>query len=116
MEKNFEKKIETFRRLEGELVTECVNYLKSKLEKNGGSISFAENDIDCQCVSYDGGGHSEYNSNVFASVYEVHLDKDGDVCLSIDEDDDYSVARLLACGSVGELISICEAIDCEMPD
>ena len=116
MEKNFEKKIDTYRKVEEELKTACTDYLKSKLEKNGGSISFAENDIDCQCVSYDGGGHPECNSNVFASVYEIHLDKKGNVCLSIDEDDNYPIERVFDCGSVGEIVSICETIEEEFSD
>lgn len=78
----------------------CISYLKRVLKKrDGNSISFFDNDgfaIDDQyaTVSYDGGRHPEYDSNVFSNVEAVYLDKKGNVVLETEDTSDYSVDNI----------------------
>ena len=57
-------------------------------------------------VSYDGGNHPEYNSNVFSSVERVYLDSDGGVLLDTEDASKYSISNI----TTEELYELCDFI------
>ena len=72
---------ETYFAASRKLKAECVNHIKEILDKCpdrrvGWDIDeIYEMGLDPICISYDGGNHPEYASNVFSEVECVYLDE-----------------------------------------
>lgn len=74
---------------------ESLRYIKKMLKKYNGSIDFSElEDVCLPSVCYDGGRHPEYDTNAFSSVFSVFLNADNEVCLEIDDCDEYEISRI----------------------
>ena len=86
---------EDFLNISAKLKKECVEYL-TQVTKENGSIEFDLNQEDeYVCVSYDGGRHPEYGSNVYSTVYSISFNDDENrLSIEIEDDDDYTVDRL----------------------
>lgn len=101
--------INTFYRLSVEVRDECIAYLMKTLEENGNKINWRDND-DIQeyvTVSYDGGNHPEYASNLFSTVYGIELLPTNDIVFDIEDCDEYDLTSV----PTMELIDICSFID-----
>jgi hypothetical protein len=79
---------------------ECISYIINAVDKHGdedGSISLYNEQIDIDgdslYISYDGGNHPEYASNLYSQVYDVHKDANGKVVLHIEDSDSYELER-----------------------
>ena len=84
----------------------CKGFLSTMLLGDGSRINLLHEDgFVKMCVSYDGGNHPEYNSNVFSDVYSV-FNKDGKIYLETEDTDEYDIDNL----STDELVGICELI------
>lgn len=69
------------------------DYLKSLLEEHK-TILFnygGDNQEECVTISYDGGNHPEYASNVFSEVISVSLNNKGEVTFEIEDSCDYHI-------------------------
>lgn len=106
--KKFQELAEKFIKVSNELYRESHKYLVETLDATENKcIEFdQEDDEQMISVSYNGGGHPEYASNCFSIVKAVYLKHD-DLCVSIEETDEYSADELSAI----ELASIAEIVD-----
>ena len=108
MEKaKFIKTGDDFSNIAAQLKQECVDYL-TQVTKENGSIEFdLEQDDENVCVSYDGGRHPEYASNLYSTVYSVSFNADKNrLSIETEDDDDYTVDRL----SVDEVYTLALAV------
>lgn len=89
--------------------------LKAILEKNGGKIVFTEKDgftdeldmsIGHPNVTYDGGNHPEYASNVFSLVNGAFL-SEGNVYVDCEDCEEYHIERIW---DTGELSFVLDAL------
>ncbi len=105
--KNVKELIEKYNDVKCELRKEFEESLTRIVKENGGVIDFTDEDgdfyDDIVAISYDGGNHPEYASDCFSNVYDIHLNKNGKLAVSLEEDDDYEIDRIW---SVDELIDI----------
>ena len=66
-----------------------------------------DQDDENVCVSYDGGRHPEYGSNLYSTVYSVSFNESKNrLSIETEDDDDYSVDRL----SVDEVYTLALAV------
>lgn len=80
-----------------EVEKESVQMIKDILkERDDHTIDFTDLDMNELGVTYDGGVHPEYGTNAFSTVSAVYLDKDGNVRLDTEDDDEYSITRAQA--------------------
>ena len=96
MEKGkFIKTGDDFSNIATKLKQECIDYL-TQVTKENGSIKFdLEQEDEYVCVSYDGGKHPEYASNLYSTVYGVSFnDSENSLSIETEDDDDYSVDHL----------------------
>lgn len=90
----------------------AIDYITKLVRKEGGRIDFdIENDSEYFSVSYDGGRHPEYDSNLYSTCHSVYLKDKGDslrseVVLEIEETDDYPEDNI----STDDLIAVADAI------
>lgn len=78
-----------------QLKADCLEYLTRVLRENGNRIEFdTEDDNEYMCISYDGGNHPEYASNICSTVYAVQLNERGNVSVECEDSDDYEYTRL----------------------
>lgn len=86
----------------------CIDYLASALaQAENNRIDLME---DCDVmVSYDGGRHPEYDSNMYSNLYAVYL-KDGEIYLDIEDTNEYSIDRV----STDDIHSVCEGVHLTM--
>lgn len=96
LEKKYARKERAFILKMKEYREVALEYLKDLLGKYQRILlNFGgDNPEEIAFVSYDGGSHPEYASNVFSEVSSVGLNAGGEVSLEIEEDDDYNVDRL----------------------
>ena len=95
-EVKFIKTGEEFSNIATQLKQECVDYLTQTIKENG-SIVFDLQENEYVCVSYDGGRHPEYGSNLYSTVYSVSFDEsENRLSIETEDDDDYTVDRLSA--------------------
>ena len=96
-----------FSNIAAQLKQECVGYL-TQVTKENGSIEFdLEQDYENVCVSYDGGRHPEYGSNLYSTVYSVSFNENENrLSIETEDDDDYTVDRL----SVDEVYTLALAV------
>ena len=86
--------------MRAEVKKRCLAYLKRMLKKaEGNRLDFYDEDGngyggEYVCVSYDGGRHPEYASNVFSSVRGIFLNDKGVVTLDTEDDDEYSMSSI----------------------
>lgn len=104
---NFIKIGDDFSNIATQLKQECVDYL-TQVTKENGSIKFdLEQEDEYVCVSYDGGRHPEYGSNVYSTVYSISFNDDENrLSIETEDDDDYTVDRL----SIDELYNLTLAV------
>ena len=99
---NFEKIAEVWLEKSEELRTECETYLKGVLEKQEGQridwdydeLEELEIEDSVPYVAYDGGNHPEYASTLSSQLYGVYLNTYGEVCVELEESDEYEVDRI----------------------
>lgn len=96
-----------------ELRKEFEESLTRLVKEKGGVIDFTDEDGDFYddaqvAISYDGGNHTEYASDCFSNVYDIHLNKNGKLAVCLEEDDDYEIERIW---SVDELIDIFSQVE-----
>ena len=76
---------------------ESIKFIKDTIIKESGkkgSINiYDEDENDPVYVSYDGGSHPEYASNLYSMVYDVHINSNGKLVLCIEDSDDYEITR-----------------------
>ena len=83
----------------------CTEYIK-RILKEKGDMDFSDIDYPIS-VSYDGGNHPEYASNVFSTVYGVKYDKEeDDVILEIEDCNKYPLDNV----NISELYELCDYI------
>ncbi len=106
-EVKFIKTGEEFSKIATKLKQECVDYL-TQVTKENGSIEFdAEQEYEYVCVSYDGGRHPEYGTNLYSTVYSVSFNNDKNrLSIKTEDDDDYTVDRI----STNELYTLALAV------
>ena len=94
---NFIKIGDDFSNIATQLKQECVDYL-TQVTKENGSIKFdLDQEDEYVCVSYDGGRHPEYDSDLYATVYGVSFNDDENrLSIDMEYNDDYTVDRLSA--------------------
>lgn len=93
LEKNYNRKAKTFNKMLGDYRNVAKDYLKSLLEEHK-TILFnygGDNQEECVTISYDGGNHPEYASNVFSEVISVSLNNKGEVIFEIEDSCDYDI-------------------------
>ena len=91
-----------------DLKKKIMEFLVEVLKENDNEIDWSEklNDIgECVTISYDGGNHPEYASNVYSTLYGMKLDC-GKVFFSIEDDSEYSTEFI----SAEELIAVYQFI------
>ena len=99
MKKNIKTTSEKYRELAIQLRKECEDYLKEVVTEFG-VVPLRECNCELDCdganayVVYDGGNHPEYASNGCSDVIDVHLYKDGSVCVNIEDCEDYDIDRV----------------------
>lgn len=99
MKTNIKTTSEKYRELAIQLRNECEEYLK-EVATAFGVVPLRECVCDMDCdganayVVYDGGNHPEYASNGCSEVIDLHLYKDGSVCVNIEDCDDYDLERV----------------------
>ena len=85
----------------------CIEYITRVVKEHNNMIRFDfDYDYENMNIMYDGGNHPEYASNCFSCLYNVHIDKDGNLCAEIEESTDYDFDRM----STTEIMMIAEAI------
>lgn len=85
----------------------CIEYITRVVKEHNNMICFDFNyDDENLNVMYDGGNHPEYASNCFSCLYNVHIDKNGNLCVNIEDCDDYDFDRM----GTDEIMMIAEAI------
>lgn len=78
-----------------ELRKACIEYLTGVLKEHGNKLTWDECDMNAGIsVSYDGGNHPEYASNVFSSVYGLSLDNKGNISIDTEDDSDYDIENV----------------------
>ena len=70
---------------------ECLAYLRNIVSKHNNSYEF-DNDY-MVTISYDGGNHPEYASNVYSQVHRIYI-KDDKLLFDIDDECAYSEDRI----------------------
>ena len=93
LEKNYNRKAKAFEKMLGDYRKVAKDYLKSLLEEHK-SILFnygGDNQEECVTISYDGGNHPEYASNVFSEVISVSLNNKGEITFEIEDSCDYHI-------------------------
>ena len=79
--------------LMSELRKESIKYITDAVKKNGSISIYDEDENDPVYVSYDGGSHPEYASNLYSMVYDAHINTAGKLALCIEDSDDYEIDR-----------------------
>lgn len=77
--------------LMSELRKESIKYITDAVKKNGSISIYDEDENDPVYVSYDGGSHPEYASNLYSMVYDAHINTAGKLVLCIEDSDDYEI-------------------------
>lgn len=87
----------------------CIDYLKTILASNNNIISWEVSELpEYVSVSYDGGNHPEYASNVYSTVNSVKWDtKIGEVVLDTEDSYNYPLDSV----TTTELYDLCDFID-----
>ena len=84
----------------------AVNYIEGVLSNVGGRIEFdTEQDDEYFSVTYNGGTHPEYDSNICSVCYAVYL-KDDEIKLSIEETDEYDEGDV----TTNDIIAVADAV------
>lgn len=95
------------RPLQEEACQRSKAYLKKVLEEaEGKRIDIDEEESGYLWVTYDGGRHPEYNSNVFSVVHGVFLNEQGNICLDIADCEEYEIDRI----TWDDVVSIAEFV------
>lgn len=96
--------------LMSEVNKECMDYLRGILKQYNGRIEFhiydehgIQEDDTSFCVSYDGGHHPEYASNVFSEVSAI-WEKNGHIYLEVEEENQYEINRI----DIYSIYDLCE--------
>lgn len=89
--------------IQNEVQKQCVEFLESLIDSNGGEI--VGDLLDGVYVAYDGGNHPEYASTM-ASVIERIYVENGKLYFDLEDESQYSFDRVI----VNDLIWVCEDI------
>lgn len=105
---------ETFFEASNKLRFECLKHIKEILNKcPDRRVSWLTDDLydmgfDSIYISYDGGNHPEYASNVFSEVEAVYLDEYDNIV--VDCEDGRMYAENIT--NTAELYEVCDFIEC----
>ena len=93
---------------------EGTKYIEDILKANGNKIKWDSNELgEFVAVSYDGGNHPEYASNVYSTVYSINFNEDTEeVYLEIEDTQEYSIDSI----TTEELCDLCSFISCHIED
>lgn len=86
--------------MRAEVKKRCLAYLKRVLKKaKDKRLDFYDENGngyggEFVCVSYDGGRHPEYGSNVFSNVNGIFLNDKGEVTLDTEDDSEYKIENI----------------------
>ena len=109
MEK-FKKTSGRYYKVQNQLRNDCVDYLIRKLEENGNHIDWDDKDLDCSVtISYNGGNHPEYASNLYSTLTGIDLDENGNITFDIEDCSEYDVDDV----STDELYYVCDFLEGE---
>ena len=85
----------------------CIEYITRVVKEHDNCITFVfDYDDENFCIMYDGGNHPEYASNCFSLVYSVFINKDGYLCVNIEDSSDYNIDRV----NTDDVMTIAEAL------
>lgn len=89
--------------IQNEMQKQCVEFLKSLVDSNGGEI--VGDLLEGVYVAYDGGNHPEYATTMASNVERIYVE-DGTLYFDIEDETQYSFDRVM----VNDLIWVCEDI------
>lgn len=89
--------------IQNEVQKQCVEFLESLVDANGGEI--VGDLLDGVYVVYDGGNHPEYASTLASDVERIYVDN-GKLYFDLEDESQYSFDRVM----VNDLIWVCEDI------
>lgn len=94
--------------LQGKVRKECIKFLEKTLKANNNHLEWDDTELDCSvCVSYNGGNHPEYASNVYSTVTGINLNDRGEVTLDIEDCPEYYIDDV----PTEELYDVCDFVD-----
>ena len=100
-------KIKEWTKLSKEIRDLCIQYLIELLKKNNSKIYWEDIYLDeSVTVSYDGGRHPEYASNVYSVVNGLFID-DNKIYLDIEDCSKYAINNI----TTEELCDLCYFLD-----
>lgn len=96
-------------KLSSELRNRCIDYLKTALVNNNNRIDWKELNLpEYISVSYDGGNHPEYATNVYSNVYSIKWNTEAEeIVLDTEDSSDYPIYSV----TTEELYNLCDFID-----
>lgn len=94
--------------------TEGTKYIEDILKANGNKIKWDNDELgEFVAVSYDGGNHPEYASNVYSTVYSINFNEDTkEVYLETEDTQEYYINSI----TTEELCDLCSFISCHIED
>lgn len=99
----FEKTAQEWITIQNKLREECLEYLTKVLKSHNNQISWNSDDFDEDvCISYDGGNHPEYASNLYSVVNGVKLENEK-IYVDTEDESDYETSRI----NTEDLYNIC---------
>lgn len=71
-----------------------ITALKKLLKYNKAGIVINDNIPEFVSVSYDGGNHPEYASNLYSVVHKIYMEPNGDIVLDTEDTYGYSIDNI----------------------
>ena len=106
--KEIDSKLEDLAVVRNELYKEALKVINDFVSKQPEKIVMLDDDPEDRysiSVCYDGGNHPEYASNGCSMVKSVYINKDGELSLDIEDDNNYTIDRCY-CDEVFEIFDV----------
>lgn len=104
----FQELSEQWLKLQGQVRKECIKFLKRVLKANNNHLEWDDTELDCSVtLSFNGGNHPEYASNVYSTLQAIDMNDNGDITFEIEDCPDYDIDYVLTC----ELYDVCDFVD-----
>ena len=96
-------------RLSAKLRNSCMEYIKTILANNDNAINWKSIELpEYVSVSYDGGNHPEYASNLYSTVYGIEWAGNvEEIVLDTEDSSDYPLSSV----TTEELYNLCDFIN-----
>lgn len=91
----FQKTAAKWLKLQGQVRKECIEYLTRVLKEHNNELDWTDSNFEyfVSCP-YNGGGHPEYASNVFSTIYGVKLGENDKIYLNTEDEDEYEIEEV----------------------